>query len=62
MMANDGWKKKFKGDKERGGAWVYIHPNCDRAIVQNHNGVSFNGQRYVDLEAAKKAALQESVE
>jgi hypothetical protein len=51
-----GWTKKFKGSRERGGAFIYTHPNVDRAIVQNHNGYSFNGEGYPSLVAAIEAA------
>ncbi|MEY9198651.1 hypothetical protein ABIA16_003767 [Sinorhizobium fredii] len=50
----DGWTKKRKGT-----ALVYTHLNSHdgRAIVENFKGIYFNGFRYVDLEAAKRAAL-----
>jgi hypothetical protein len=56
--SNDGWKRKFKGS-EHGGAYIYTHPNAldGRAIVVNGHGVTFNGETYESLEAAKAAAL-----
>lgn len=51
-----GWTREFKGS-ERGGAWIFRHPEVPRAIVMNHHGVSFNGQRYASLEDAGRAAL-----
>ncbi|MBX5010864.1 hypothetical protein HJB67_12955 [Rhizobium lentis] len=55
---NDGWAKKFKGN-ESGGAKIYTHPDAldGRAIVENHNGVWFNGRRFLFVEDAKRAAL-----
>lgn len=52
------WKKKFKGD-DRGGAWIYTHPDArdGRAVVVNGYGASFNGQHYSTLEDAQAAAL-----
>lgn len=55
-MADDGWKKKYKGS-ERGGANIYIHPDAKRAIVHNHLGITWAGQRYETLAEAKAAAL-----
>jgi hypothetical protein len=56
-MANDKeWKKKFKGDP-RGGAHIHTHPALSRAIVVNHNGVNYDGNRFPDLETAKRSAL-----
>lgn len=51
-----GWTKKFKGSRERGGAFIHTHPKIKRAIVQNHNGYSFNGDNYPSLDAAIEAA------
>lgn len=50
------WKRKFKGTGY-GGAYIHTHPSVERAIVENHNGISFNGLRYMSLDAAKCAAL-----
>lgn len=50
------WKKQFKGDRVRGGAYIYIHPEIDRAIVHNHLGIQFNGKAYSTLDEAKRAA------
>jgi hypothetical protein len=55
-LLSSGWKKKFKGSKERGGAYIYTHPKLERAIVVNHNGISFNGKYYSTLEDAKRTA------
>ncbi|MAZ17913.1 MAG: hypothetical protein CL535_16485 [Ahrensia sp.] len=54
----DGWTKKFKGD-ERGGAWIYTHPDAfdGRAIVVNGSGVRFNGMWLDSLDEAKRVAL-----
>ncbi len=54
---NPGWKKKFKGT-ERGGAHIHTHPDVERAIVENHRGITYDGQSYSSLEAAKAAALK----
>lgn len=54
----DGWTKKFKGSAVRGGAWIYTHPALTRAIVQNHNGVSYDGQHFASVEDAKAFALK----
>lgn len=55
----DGWKKKFKGDKCRGGAFIYNHPCAidGRAIVENGYGFAFNGENFPSLADAKRAAL-----
>jgi hypothetical protein len=50
------WTKRFKGS-ERGGAYIHTHPDVDRAIVENHNGITYAGHSYVSLDAAKAAAL-----
>lgn len=52
-----GWKKKFKGS-ERGGAHIHTHPDVDRAIVENHLGITYDGKSYPSLDAAKAAALK----
>jgi hypothetical protein len=54
--ARDGWTRKFKGT-ERGGAHIHTHPSLARAIVVNHNGVSYAGAEFRDLESAKIHAL-----
>lgn len=56
-MSNDlKWTKKFKGSQERGGAFIHLHPQLDRAVVENCYGFSFDGSRYPSLEQAKAAA------
>lgn len=55
-----GWSRKFKGDRERGGAWIYTHPDLDAAIVDNHRGVSFRGDAYKSVREAMAAALKEN--
>lgn len=52
------WSRKFKGSKH-GGAFIYTHPNTfeGRAIVENHNGVFFNGVEYGTVDEAKNDAL-----
>ena len=50
------WTKKFKGSRERGGAFIHLHPQLDRAVVENCYGFTFNGSRYPSLEQAKAAA------
>jgi hypothetical protein len=42
------WTKKSKGN-----AKVYTHPGIDHAIVVNHNGISWNGNVFPTLDAAK---------
>ena len=61
-MVSDEWVKKFKGDRERGGARIYRHPLLTRAIVENHYGVSYDGNWYDSVDEAKKAALDEMEE
>ncbi|XKM40362.1 hypothetical protein A4U53_031010 [Rhizobium ruizarguesonis] len=58
MTQTDGWKKKFKGS-DQGGARIYTHADAldGRAIVENHNGIWFNGKRFLFLDDAKRAAL-----
>lgn len=56
MKSPDGWTKKFKGNPQRGGAWIYTNPNVAQAIVQNHLGISFNGKAYSTLREAMKIA------
>ena len=50
----DGWTKKTRGN-----AKIYTHPDTfeERAVVENHWGVSFNGVMYESVFAAKQAAL-----
>ncbi len=48
----DGWTKKSKGN-----AKIYTHPGVDRAIVENHWGVAYDGQKFDSVEAAKISAL-----
>jgi hypothetical protein len=52
----DGWAKKFKGSRSLGGAWIYTHPDVDRAVVSNNNGVRFNGMSYPTVKDAIAAA------
>lgn len=54
----DGWKKKSKGN-----AKIHIHEGVanNRAIVENHNGITFNGKKFVSLDAAKAEALKQEV-
>jgi len=58
MTSKDGWTRKFKGN-ENGGARIYIHPDAldSRAIVENQNGIWFNGKQFFFIEDAKRAAL-----
>lgn len=56
MTEKSAWTKKFKGSRERGGAFIYTHPKLERAIVKNCYGVSFDGKPYPSLDAAKEAA------
>lgn len=51
------WKRKFKGS-ERGGAYIHTHPDVERAVVENHHGINYNGQSYPSLDAAMAAALK----
>jgi hypothetical protein len=54
-----GWRKKFKGsERGRGGALIHTHPDAERAIVENHRGIMYDGQSYSSLDAAKAAALK----
>jgi hypothetical protein len=55
-----GWKRKFKGTS-RGGAHIHTHPDAERAIVENHHGITFDGKNYLSLEDAKTAALNDKV-
>jgi hypothetical protein len=52
-----GWRRKFKGS-DRGGAHIHTHPDVERAIVVNHNGITFDCRSYASLDAAKAAALK----
>jgi hypothetical protein len=56
-MNKNGWSRKFKGSRERGGAWIHTHPDVEDAIVENHHGIRFRGVSYPGLEEAKNAAL-----
>lgn len=56
-MARDGWERKFKGSRERGGAWIHTHPDIADAIVENQFGFRFRGEEHPGIEEAKKAAL-----
>lgn len=58
-MTNE-WKKKFKGSW-RGGAWIYTHSSLKRAIVKNHNGVTFNGMKFSSVSSAQEFALSSSM-
>ena len=55
----DGWTKKTKGN-----AKIYTHPlvHDGHAIVQNHWGVAFNGQKFDTVAAAKEFALSQVAE
>lgn len=50
------WKKKFKGDDRRGGAWIHTREGLSRAIVENHRGVVFDGQGFPSVKDAKNYA------
>lgn len=51
-IRGDGWTKKSKGN-----AKIYTHPSVERAVVENHWGVTFNGLKYPSVDMAKIAAL-----
>lgn len=46
------WRKKRKGT-----ATVYTHPSLDRAVVQSPYAVTYNGEIFATVEAAKRSAL-----
>lgn len=50
------WKKKFKGDDRRGGAWIYTREGIGMAIVENGHGVKFNGREFPSVKDAKNYA------
>ena len=43
--------------KRKGNATVYIHPDIGRAVVVNHNGISFEGVKYPTVKAAQAVAM-----
>lgn len=50
------WNKKFKGDANRGGAWIYVHPDLPNAIVKNGYGIRYKGISYPAVAIAMEEA------